>query len=322
MDAHGLKLALGPSLKLPGNLLNELVADRERLFHTPPPSTRSETDPVVIDFGHTDISPPSLPSRSEQNLASSPFPASREFPDSSPSPTISQASSRRIPRLNSKSSLSRMFTSQSSSPKKKSSSESMSILEIPPRVDVPLSGEVGLFPSVPRPQDPETAETRIVPEKPNDKVEHLIDPPKELNPVSEERSSPSLPTPIADKFSASNITLQPLREPRPVSGSRSAQSSPQPDNAAEPNPARVFRRGPPVFFQSSGSGDRHSRSKSTGSVQSLGPGGPVGVKRKDDSPPLGIDEPGQMGETRVKRLSAGPGVINVKELVKSMEVTQ
>jgi hypothetical protein len=158
--------------------------------------------------------------------------------------------------------------------------------------------------------------------------------------------SPTTPTPIADMFASTSSTLPSLRAPKSSTGSMSPSASlpimsarsslvhgTGTDDAANgngdagagpmaqpANPATFIRRGPPVFFSSTGT---HGRSKSV-ALTPVSAGVIAGVKNEPRLSGGAGDEEEQLtggtdgedeAEGEIKRFSGG----SVKEMVKSME---
>ena len=354
MTLNAVMLSLGPSLNISGSVLAELLSNRETLFASPPPISGAETATAVINFGDLEVPPPS-PFPDGETTPSPPIPADQS---SIASTSASSTSKRKAPRLDKKSSVNRLFTiAGNSDHAKMQSAETLnsSVVNVdPPRVDVPLDKPLSPLPTfadIP-PEEPPTEAT--VPasaglSKGEDSVEVIetdkgptTDAGFHPNPVKEQKPQrpPSTPTPIADRFSSGHIDFPSLRSPKSSTAPDSTPNShplPQPNASpasvsalalaldsssvpstpnptSNPNPATVIRRGAPVFFQSSANLDKNrSRSASVTPNHSV-------TKRKDESP---TGTPGSANDMagKVKRLSAGPGPVNVKEVLRSMEMT-
>jgi hypothetical protein len=104
MTLHALMVSLGPSLKVGNGVLSELLKHRLQLFAKSPTRGNAVTD--LIDFGPVSIEPPSLGPVATVSLKDSP-----------PAETINSEDDgsrrKKPPRLNSKPSLNRLFTSSS-----------------------------------------------------------------------------------------------------------------------------------------------------------------------------------------------------------------
>lgn len=316
MTLNALMLSLGPSLNVPGGILTELLERRLELFSTPP--ALDSVAPDLIDFGDVDIdiatpSLSSLPhvSRSATQVSRQ----SAENVQTIPLKDNERDVVKKKPSLPKKPSLTRLFGSFSAT--SSGSTESSSVIRKandtpsgngtpvlsvntyspPPRVDVPLA----LTSPLPTFENDLPSEV-----KPSATVDSVADFTEELavrdggspDQTSEPPCTPSTPTPIADRFSTAGSVFPSLRQPK--FSTTSASSSVSGSEAS--NPASIRRRGGPGFFSSSNEMDRTSRSHSSQSVVTTSV---TGLKRKDEEE----DSIGAEEEGRVKRLSAGPGVL-------------
>lgn len=321
MTLNAVMLSLGPSLNISGLVLTELLEKRSSLFASPPPITGTESANSIVDFGNTNITPPHLPAVLEHDPT---LTASLPTEDGVPKTPIK---AKRSPHLPNKPSITRLFSGSSGIASKKSSVDTMrSMVDItPPRVELPTS-EPTIMPSFGVKEDESMQPVGQLKEA-------------EKAPQSEDHSafaaqvfgttdgSRPLSTPIADMYQNNGSFFPPLRTQKSLLGlTGSIQSLPsvmsdsqmprltEVHSATAMNPATVIRRGPPVFFQSSGDTERHGRTPS---------GGPIGIKRKEDSPSRSSVSSGTEGinPSREKRLSAGPGPVSVREVVRTMEMT-
>ena len=318
MTLNAVMLSLGPSLNIPGGILTELLEKRSTLFASPPPLS---TIPL-IDFGDTSITPPQLPGSFQ------PAQAMKISPSPLDSPRKILGSPTWLP---SKPSLPRLTNNGSTPLAQKASDEAMrpwKIDESPPRLGLPTF-------ITPKQLD-FAADLKPV----EHDVDQLNEPIFSTNTNKDDvvkrystGDSPFRPasTPIADLYRASESPLPPLRAQKSDVGlSGSSDFVPRKLNdtqiprlgevhlingASFINPSSVLQRGSPVFFhQPTGMPERHGRPPS---------GTPIGVKRKDDSPTLPTVSLGTEGDEsgRVKRMSAGPGAVSVREAVRTMEMT-
>ena len=323
MTLNAVMLSLGPSLNIPGGVLMEMLEHRETLFASPPVLIPTESAESMLGFSKTNIPPRHLPAVPErQPMPASPIP--EEMAHDLP------ATAKKSPRISSKPSFTRLFSGSSVNLSKKSSVETMrsSILDVNlPTFETRLAS-FGAKRHEPAAQSVEhLKEDKALPNI----QENKIDEPRVPEGTVEERAHlfSTTPTPIADMYQNSS-SFPSLRSPKSsvVLGSSSALRPSFPVVVSESriprlgdvqtatlgvpaNPASVLRRGPPVFFSSNGTVERHAR-LSSGSL-----------KRKEDSPPLSNRSSGSEGldPARVKRLSAGPGPMSVRETVRSMEMT-
>jgi hypothetical protein len=301
MTLNALMLSLGPSLNIPGGVLTELLNHRDTLFTTPPPLSVSETAASLIDFGEVNIPPPEISPVVTIPASASSVALSAQG-DIAPAPTL-----KKVSRLPSKPSLSRLFTTASATPVEPVESSRVSIVEAePPRVELPLAIS---------PMSPSFSSFQ---QDQPDVVEALEDVVAEdgdgltASSASEWLHRPPItPTPIADRFTNSGssfpTSLRAKSSSSPAASLKGSVEAPiTVDGSPSSNPATVIRRGAPVFFSSPSTS--HERSTS---------GTPSGVKRKDDSPILDSSD-GTEG-SRAKRLSAGPGAIDVRDMVRNLE---
>lgn len=259
MTLNALMISLGPSLNIPGGVINELLMRRTTLFAKPPPT---EEDGVtdLIDFGSVSIAPPSIPQAAliplkdeEPTAARSATPLSQASEDSPPS------KGTRPGRMPSKPSLTRLFTASSRNLQLDSQpAETPSVVDPePPRVDLTIDEMSPLpnFGKVPSPaQPPDDLPTSPEEIKASDAADE--DKPAEdttcpPGTVQERINAyPISSTPIADRF-AKEVSLPPLR-PNSLTSTASTVS----DKRAS------FKRGQQAFFSSSTSPRTHSRSQS------------------------------------------------------------
>ncbi|WWC87930.1 uncharacterized protein L201_002830 [Kwoniella dendrophila CBS 6074] len=278
MTQNALMLSLGPSLNIPGGILNELIEQRETLFAEPPSPSTIETAAALIDFGDVNI-PPVTP-LSEGHAS--------QLTDENGTSALNMGStkSKKAPRLPAKPSLTKLFTSSSytSLPRQKSVDTLHSIINTdPPRVEVPISPasplpsfetdkpDLNSENSTPKPTiaplslfSNEAANVPM-PETPPvssglEQMEEVHYPAGTVAERSNIFSSSSTSTPIADKFQSTSSPFPPLRDLAKLRGSNGSnltinsstsdgnlnRSSNQTDNV------NAIRRGTPVFFSSSG----------------------------------------------------------------------
>nr|XP_031862892.1 uncharacterized protein CI109_001366 [Kwoniella shandongensis]KAA5529964.1 hypothetical protein CI109_001366 [Kwoniella shandongensis] len=345
MTLNALMLSLGPSLNISGGVLTDLIEQRDVLFAEPPPLSHSETAKDLINFGDVDIPPVIAPlqtkSRSPTVTSLHTLEDNLQVSDSAPG----SLKSKKLPRLPSRPSLTKLFGSGSMSiPRQKSVETLNSIAKVsintniePPRVDLDAS-PISPLPTFEAKTSPSAevndslAQSSKIAEvaMPTSTALEMKTP---LDPGTEKMEDVHYPsgtveertrlfsTPIADRFQGTSSPFPPLRKPRSSTGSTSTihsahaggvGDSPKSGSEGSPNPntnpATVIRRGQPVFFQSAGAGavDRHSRSLSATAQ--------LGVKRKEDDKSVEGGEDGEE-EGRVKRLSAGPGSLGRVEMI-------
>lgn len=307
MTLNAVMLSLGPSLNIPGEILTELLEKREALFVSPPALTGTDSANSLIDFGSTSITPPHLPAVLDEQHDS---PASEKVDDVVQTPP---GKTKRSPRLPNKPSITRLFSSASGLISKKSSVNTMRSDTTPPRADLPkpTASRLGSFEGK---KEDEQAVEQLKEDDGSAKAGEENFGEEHVPAGTVEARSRFFSTPIADMYQNTGSPFPSLRSQKSALGLAdtmanipSVMSESQIPRLAEvyvanasppANPATFIRRGPPVFFSSSGATERHGRSLS---------GGPIGVKRKDDSPPLSIHPSGSEGidPSRVKRLSAG-----------------
>ncbi|WWC68596.1 uncharacterized protein I206_102526 [Kwoniella pini CBS 10737] len=344
MTQNALMLSLGPSLNIPGGILNELIEKREYLFAEPPTPTALETAEALIDFG--DISIPPVTPLAELP----PTPAATANLDNHTAPPsapyLGSTKSKKAPRLPAKPSLTRLFTSSShtSLPRQKSVDTLNSIINTePPRVDVPLSPASPLPSFEPTqsdggvavpPQSQEAAQNPLslstmnkvpIPETPNpsssDKMEEVHYP----SGTVDERSK-LFSTPIADRFQGTSSPFPALRQPRSSNGSTLTLNSSASDGnlsrTAQNDSVNAVRRGAPVFFSSAGVVERHNSSHGHGHTRSVSASansalsGNSTSKQESDS---ALEErqkrsnSEEIDDRKEKRLSAGPDNVRIRD---------
>ena len=337
MTLNAVMLSLGPSLNISGGVLTELLAKRDILFASPPPVSGTESANSIIDFGDISITPPMDPAGPESVQTPRPTTSTSSRADDSLQPA---GKPKNPSRPSQKPSLTRLFSAGSGLVSKQPSAETLRsarsiVVDVtPPRVDLRPSSTEPLpsFGSEAEPAElsQEPASSESIPEdvEPVD-GQDLIATPEDPTRLSSSRNS----TPIADKYKGTGAQFSPLRPTRSSGAMESTSASLQTvtndgsiprlgdvtGNGGSANPATVIRRGSPVFFQSTGTNDRHSRVVSATSATS------TGTKRKEDSPPQGEASTGTEGteEARSKRLSSGPGPgpTSVRDVVRTMEMT-
>ena len=317
MTLNAVMLSLGPSLNIPGGILTELLERRSILFASPPPLSGTESAISLIDFGDTSISPPHLPGVLQppaQDLKDSPLPVD--------SPRKISVAPTWLPG---KPSIPRLASNGSMAVAQKPSVETTRPWKVdksPPRLGLPTSitSKPPAFATDLKPVERDFVQLNepgysLTAEHDEVKKRHSADSPPS-RPVS---------TPIADLYRASEASLPSLRPQKSDNGLSASStfvskilSDTQIPRLGEVRPvkgvssathASVFRQGPPVFSQPIGVPERSGRTPS--------------VKRKDDSPTLSLVSSGTEGDEggRVKRLSAGPGAVSVREAVRTMEMT-
>ncbi|ORY24058.1 hypothetical protein BCR39DRAFT_547829 [Naematelia encephala] len=310
MTLNAVMLSLGPSLNIPGPVLAQLLDQKDTLFATPPPPGTAETVDSLVQFGDVDISPPVLPaSEAVETSSSSPSPDSK---------TKAVTPVKKMPRLPSRPSLTRLFTGASVATKH---SSIQSVIDgEPPRIDTPLQpvSPLPTFEAVAEPSNDESIEKLIEAPAPVSAAAKIEDVQYPSGTVEERAKlfstapdptptpTPVTFTPIADKFANTSTQLPPLRLSGGSVRSTSASMISVPSDGST-NPATVIRRGTgnsggqPVFFSSSSSNNsialkRNSNPNSTSNSTSNSSG-----KRKDEDVSTDMD-----GEAaRVKRLSTG-----------------
>jgi len=308
MTTNALMLSLGPSLNIPGGVLTEFLERRAELFSAPPPL--DSTNPDLIDFGDVDLDivPSVMPAESEISRSITPLSQrSNESVKTVPLKDHERDAEKKKPQLPKKPSLTRLFGSSagkvsnsaesSTSARKTVDSQNPGIsinTSPPPRVDVPLvlTSPLPSFESESPPQQASSTADSV--ERLQDDKLAAVQP--SFMPNFEPSRTPSTPTPIADRFSSTGTLFPSLRQPKSSASISSGSGN------ESTNPASVRRRGAPGFFSSSGESDRQSRSYSGQSV--VGNAG-AGVKRKEEDENV----TGAEDEGRVKRLSAGSGVL-------------
>ncbi|WVR03785.1 hypothetical protein IAU60_000780 [Kwoniella sp. DSM 27419] len=285
MTQNALMLSLGPSLNIPGGILNELIEKRQTLFTDPPPPTTLETTADLINFGDVAIPPVSSPLETVHR-SETPVSAATDDGHSMNTAASGSGKSKRASRLPTKPSLTKLFGSSMNVIPRQNSHDTISsiVTAEPPRVDLPLTD------STPLPTFEHDKSSNAT--TPKDDIAILAD--RNTQPITplssgvetlqevqyptgtvEERSR-AFSTPIADRFQGTSSPFPPLRGPRSSNGSLSGRSvsttvsdgnslgvrgdSP---NSKSTNPATVIRRGQPVFFQSAGPGKPLSHSRST-----------------------------------------------------------
>ena len=301
MTLHALMVSLGPSLKVGNGVLSELLKHRLQLFAKPPPRGNAVTD--LIDFGTVSIEPPSLGSVATVSLKDAP-PAETNNSDDDGSRR------KKPPRLNSKPSLNKLFTSSSRNLAQFSDVRpSTPLVDVePPRVDLTLAQTSPLptfgampsppivDPSPPSPLPP--TETLSTPNATTEKQES-VDVHYPTGTVQERTRALSSATPIADLFQRKTPPA-PLRENRDSATSSLRTSNSVDDGLARPISGNGFRRGQnthSVFFGSSGSGSAISSST-------------IGDKRNSHR-----SAPNTPADKRSLSSAAG----SVKEMIKDME---
>lgn len=269
MSLYAFRLSLGPSLEIPGGVVDQLLMRRTALFSHPPPAADEEdVVPDLIDFGSVSIDPPTIPSvapvrmvplKSEHATPARSMSSLSQTSDDSPPSTKGSKLGKSL----AKPSLTRLFTA---------SSRNLALMETPrieppsptvdsepPRVDLSIEemSPLPTFGKVPSPVQPLSARmddepTSAVPIDGADKETHYA-----TGTVAERvKTYPVSSTPIADRFAKPDPALPPLR-PNSLNSSASTASM---KRASYENPATVVRRGQSTFFGSS-----HARSQS-GSV--------------------------------------------------------
>ena len=326
MTLNAVMLSLGPSLTVPGPVLTDLMDKRSELFVDPPPLSGTETAHSIVDFGSNIITLPSLPVplMEPQSLTMNPVQTEEDL-------KVLDKENGSLRLLN-KPSINRLFGSGLGS--KKSSVESMRSTKAnptSPKIELVVSNST-VMPSFERKKE---TSGYVVEDLQGDQItapkiaksQSDTTPARASLPLLE--GSRSISTPIADIYQGTSSYFPTLRLQKSVSDLSMSTNPPAP-NMTEPqihglagnpaalagstNPSTVIRRGPPVFFQSSGTNEKHVRTPD---------GGPIGIKRKDDSPPQSSTSSGIKGidPARVKRLSAGPGSMSVRDVVRTMEMT-
>jgi hypothetical protein len=324
MTLNAVMLSLGPSLNIPGGILTELLEHRDDLFAQPPAITGTESANSIINFGDISISPPAL--------AKNELPP---IPDEDSHAEIAPPK-KKSPKIPQKASVTRLF-SNSSLPKRKQSNDTLSsqhsvVNPSPPRVEMPI-GFAAPLPTFESGDKALPAEPTVI-----DAVEDLTDRSVTDDGNSERdvdrsrRIPPLTPTPIADRYSSATAQYPVLRSQKSSLSSVGTSASMMSINpnlsvldisrsletplSGSTNPAAVIRRGgQPVFFSHSGVGDRRERT-----VSNVG----SGPKRRDEGESgninTGMVEGGDTARN-IKRLSAGSGPVNVREVVRSMELS-
>jgi hypothetical protein len=304
MTLHALMVSLGPSLKVGNGVLSELLKHRLQLFAKPPPRGNAVTD--LIDFGTVSIEPPSLGPVATVSLKDAP-PAETNVSDDDGSRR------KKPPRLNSKPSLNRLFSSSSRNLAQFADVRpSTPLVDVePPRVDLTLAQTSPLptfgampsppmvDPSPPSPLPPaETTSTAAATDE-KQKSEDIQYPTGTVHERTQALSALSSATPIADLFQRKTPPA-PLRENRDSAASSLKTSTSVDDGLARPISGNGFRRGQnthSVFFGSSGSGSGISSTT-------------IGDKRNShrSAPNTPADK---------RSLSSAGG--SVKEMIKDME---
>jgi hypothetical protein len=259
-------VSLGPSLKVGNGVLSELLRHRSKLFSSPPPEP-AENVTDLIDFGTTDIAPPTLgpiatiPLKSEQGATSE-----AEIPGSQ-STEEGSLRQRRPPKLASKPSLTKLFSGSSRNLANlddlRPPTPSLVDAE-PPRVDLTIAelSPLPVFSDVPSPPIADvTSPVETTPPPSIDNEKKKLDDFQYPSGTVQERSEVfSSPTPIADLF-VRKSPHAPLRNDRDSGGSSSIRTSTSVGSlprGSTDNPASVVRRGQSVFFSGSSSDKRNS----------------------------------------------------------------
>ncbi|OXB34727.1 hypothetical protein LQV05_003110 [Cryptococcus neoformans] len=162
MTLNALTLSLGPSLNIPGVVINELIERRETLFKDPPPPSAIDTAHDLISFSDVDIPPVVPPSAKSSTFSTTDSSYSHKTDDTA---VVQDGSTKRKPpKLPSRPSITKLFTSSHASlPRRKSVDTLASIPDTaPPRVDVAVSPTSPLpdFEAKSKNQSPGTTPTR------------------------------------------------------------------------------------------------------------------------------------------------------------------
>ncbi|KIR32560.1 rho GTPase activator [Cryptococcus deuterogattii MMRL2647] len=168
MTLNALTLSLGPSLNIPGVVINELLERRETLFKDPPPPSTIDAAHDLISFSDIDILPVVSPSAKSSIFSTMDSPYSHKADDST---AVQDGSTKRKPpKLPSRPSITKLFTSSHVSlPRQKSVDTLASVPNTaPPRVDVAVSPTSPLpnFQAKSKTQSPDTTPTREGASKP------------------------------------------------------------------------------------------------------------------------------------------------------------
>lgn len=307
MTLHALMVSLGPSLKVGNGVLSELLKHRLQLFAAPPPRRESAVMDL-IDFGPVSIEPPSLGAVTTMPLK-----------DAQPETKTSEddgSRRKKPPRLNSKPSLNKLFTSSSRNLAQFADVRPTTpLVDVePPRVDLTLAQTSPLptFGSIPSPPmvDPSPPSPPLPPTETTpvaaigDEQERLEDVHYPSGTVRERTralssATSSSATPIADLFQRKTPPA-PLRGTRDSANS-SLRTSTSVDDGLRPSSGNGFRRGQnthSVFFASSSSASGISST-------------PIGEKRNSHR-----SAPNTPGD---KRSSSGASSGSVKEMIKDRE---
>ena len=309
MTLHALMVSLGPSLKVGNGVLSELLKHRLQLFAKPPArseQTRTgagETVSDLIDFGSVSIEPPSLGPVATISLKEEQSVEITESGDGS--------RSKKPPRLNSKPSLSKMFSSSSRNVAQFSDvrSATPSLVDVePPRVDLtlvqtsplPTFGSIPSPPMVdPAPPSPQIPSSETTPASlAGSEKQRLEDFHYPSGTVQARTQALSSATPIADLFQRKTPPA-PLRDRDSVGSSIATVKTSASVDGLRPASGNGFRRGNThsVFFAGAVSGSGSSPTKN-------------GDKRNSRSVP---------GTPADKRSSTTTSSGSVKEMIKDME---
>lgn len=287
MSYNALMISLGPTLRISGDHVALFVRHRERLFARPP----SVSPRDLVNFGDEEI-PPLSPMYED-----TPTPTSATF-------------KRPAPRVSKKPSFGNLLGSARSSTMRKSQSEqALPTSPVPPpRLEIPEVEQVNLPSFTPQPVNIDPDETEELNSIKDSNSTGGTSPVKSSDHVDDAHYAPGTvaqqarvySTPIADRFRSSS-SLD-VRARGHTSGNWSvssissfASSAGGSDLAPPTNPMLTIRRSPPVFFQSTNSGNSSSCSSKTG------------VKRKDDAGAERTRE-GDVERDSAKRLSFGPSL--------------
>lgn len=254
MTLNALMISLGPSLNIPGGVINELLLRRSSLFATPPPIEDASVSDL-IDFGSVRIAPPSIPQATMVPLKDEPPSAARSStPISQVSDDSPPSKGPRVGRIASKPSLTRLFTASSRNLQQDGQPpESPSVVNPePPRVDLTID-EMSPLPNFGKVPSPAHVPDDLPPSPSPDEKKTSSDK-RDGDALSVQERIKAYPissTPIADRF-AKEASLPPLRPnsfASTGSGKRASMIS--------------FTRGQQAFFSSSSTSPRtHSRSQS------------------------------------------------------------
>lgn len=292
MTLHALMVSLGPSLKVGNGVLSELLKHRTKLFSKPPSENSEEpkTEDAVtdlIDFGTTSIEPPTLGPIATMPLKTGQATTSGVEKPSSSTADAENAQQRRLPKLSSKPSLTKLFSGSSRNLAAMDDirpTPSPLVDPEPPRVDLTIAQTSPLpvfsdIPSLPIAELMPPLETTPPPstESERKKLDDFQYPSGTVQQRSELFGSP---TPIADLF-VRKSPHAPLLNNRDSGGSsiRTSTSVGELPRQSVDNPATaVRRRGQSGFFSGSSGESRTSFRSAPNTPGNKGSSGSISVK--------------------------------------------